>query len=412
DALQLVALRLLIKCKSSLRYWQKKYDYILVDEYQDVDENQAELLELLSASNGNVTVVGDQRQGIYSFRGSLSDSMEKFAVNAKQYELSINHRNNAAILGLGNQVMNMYTPLVSALYNAKVNYPLYALASNVTAEAKMITSEIKRLNKKGYKFSDIAILYRSGNLAIHIVDELIERNIPISMKSAVSSQYSKMPMRGLIDLFTYALLPCAKTFVAIKPILYLKHTAKTISSFDDVKKANIPFFQRDYIDSMASAIGKIKEKDLSPSKAAEVLLAAGYGKYLGESQKAAADSMVDALLEYDSIPQFLDHVRDVETQTAKIQQASGSTNDAVKLMTIHSSKGLEFKVVFIIGCYDGGLPSAHEGIDMHEERRLLYVAITRAKELLYISWPSLNEKNNEPNEASRFLREAFSMSKI
>ena len=139
------------------------------------------------------------------------------------------------------------------------------------------------------------------------------------------------------------------------------------------------------------------------------LIRAGYGKYVGEDAATLVTSWADDLSGYPSLASYLAHLDELQDQLAQMQQAAIKThNDCVQLMTIHASKGLEFKTVFLLGCYDGALPSSRDDADLEEERRLLYVAITRAKKRLYISYPAHTANSTEENKVSRFLQEAFS----
>ena len=274
--MQLFAFYMLLKDEKLLSKWQKRYDFILVDEFMDVDAIQVKLMELLSEYNGNLTVCGDMKQAIYSFRYAVPNVMEKFAENAKTYDLTINYRSNSAILGLANRLMNVDKPLVAAV-NSEPIFPKYCVAQNPLDEARAVADEIEKLRNNGEALNDMAIIYRSSSMSKAIQDELTARKIPFAGKSKVKSS----------------------------------------------------------------------------------------------------------------------------------SETSRKPRDRVKMMTIHASKGMEFKTVFIVGAQEGSIPSSRS-MNLDEEKRLLYVAITRAKEHLFISYPCLSE-NNRQNEVSRFLREAFSV---
>lgn len=170
---------------------------------------------------------------------------------------------------------------------------------------------------------------------------------------------------------------------------------------------DLPFFHQEYIASLSTALAKAK--DLSPSDAANLLLKQGYGKYIGRDMLPEAESCIAKLNDYSTIPAYLAHVAEISERYEAMRKLAASNADYVQLMSIHASKGMEFNTVFLIGCYDGSLPSNRDDADPEEERRLLYVAITRAREHLFISYPQSTGKSIEPNQASRFLRKAFSM---
>ena len=169
----------------------------------------------------------------------------------------------------------------------------------------------------------------------------------------------------------------------------------------------LPFFQLEYVNRMDEAISSLVQQ--SPAEAIETLLAAGYDKFLGEEKTDLLRAWAQELTEFSSIPALLAHIDDLQDQLAAVREkAAKAGSDAVQFMTIHASKGLEFDNVFLIGAADGILPSSKDDVDLDEERRLLYVAVTRAKKKLYISYPARSANSNNENKASRFLQDAFS----
>ena len=203
------------------------------------------------------------------------------------------------------------------------------------------------------------------------------------------------------------------------PFLYLgKHLFKDIKALAKkesidylaaAQKLCLPFFHLEYIASMANSINNISQTT-APNAAIKALLKAGYGKYIGKALIPVMEAWSDELTDYTNLADFLNKLYNLQDQVKQIQAAAAKNhNDCVQLMTIHASKGLEFDTVFLMGCYDGALPSSRDGSDPAEERRLLYVAVTRAKKHLYISYPSHTENSTDENKASRFLQEAFSV---
>ena len=416
--MQPLALEALDRNPSLLRWWQDRYDFYQVDEFQDLDSQQLRLLSSLTEKCRNLAVVGDQRQAIYSFRGSVPQIMEAFAASAKCYDLTVNYRCNPAILGLANRIMPEYKPLVAAERDEEQCFPQYLVARNAMEEAKRVADEIQKLHRQGIPFRDMAILYRSSTASSHMLDELLERGIPVVCKSQSSSRFAMPPYGDIIRMFSCAMdLSDKEAFRKVLPILYLSGTQgkkawntaqrKKIPWTEAMCQLPLPFFQIDYLEGMAKAIKSAA--GLAPAEALRRLLRGGYGKYVGKSMLPAMDSVLEELEDYPTIPAFLGHVAELKEKMDAMRSAELQTDDFVQMMTIHTSKGMEFHSVFLIGCFDGCLPSGREGADMEEERRLLYVAVTRAKERLYISYPRLSDGKAEPNELSRFLREAFSV---
>ncbi len=418
DTMQIFALQMLQDNPNLLHRWQNSYDYWLVDEYQDVDEHQRELIQLLSSRSGNITVVGDARQAIYSFRGSVPHAMEEFSSNARTYDLTLNYRCNQAILGLANKIMKQYDPLTSASSDTDPIYPQYLMARNPEDEAKKVVDKIEQLHRAGMKYEDMTILFRSSAASVAIVQELLSRKIPAISKSSVSLKTSRMPYCGIIKLFRFVLQPeDPDAFKTIMPILYLKKGLfRTISSIrkkeglswlDAALQLDIPFFHREYLEEITSAIQDAK--DMTPKKAALHLLDHGYGKYIGKDLEEAIRELAEELEDYPSITAYMTYLDNLQEQITAMKDLAAKNIDYIQLMTIHSAKGMEWNTVFLIGAYDGCLPSGRDDADLDEEQRLLYVAVTRAKDQLFISYPRMTEQHKNPNEVSRFLREAFSV---
>ena len=420
DTMQIFTHMLLKKNKNILHRWQNCYDFILVDEYQDVDDLQAELLELLCKDKKNLCVVGDSRQSIYSFRGALPDAMKKFTCDTI-YDLTTNYRCNPAILGLANQVMPNEKPLISAHSTIDPIYPEYLAAKDEVDEAQQIAAAIQKMHKTGLKYKDIVVLYRSSSLASAVIEELLAKKIPSISTSHIFRSYNAMPLAGLIKLLRAAMQPNNPyTFKSIMPILYLKNSQfkiianiaakKELNYLDAAMSIDLPFFHKEYISNLSIALNNAKV--LPPSEAVSSLLANGYSKYIGQDMIPAAENCIAKLKDYSTIPAYLAHVDEIQERYESMKKLAVNNADYVQLMSIHAAKGMEFNTVFLIGCYDGALPINRDDTDQEEERRLLYVAITRAKEHLFISYPRSSEKSIEPNQASLFLREAFSLSTI
>ena len=417
DTMQIFAIEALQKNDALMKRWRKAYNWWLIEELQDLDSNQLHITSLLTKDCINVSAVGDMRQQIYSFRGSSPHIMEEFAKSTKCYELTINYRCNPAILGLANQIMRQYPPLISASSDVVPIYPEYLTAMNPEDEAKKVVDQIEKLHKSGEKYKDMAVLFRSSAASTAIVQELLSRKIPAISKSVASLKTSNMPYSGIIKLFRFMLDPGLDTFKSIMPILYLKQSLfKTVSGIrnkenvswkDAASRLELPFFHREYLEGLLGAVESIRE--MPPQKAVILLLNHGYGKYICKNMVNVVKAFADELEGYPSIEAYISYLDNLQEQITAMKNVAAKNTDYLQLMTIHASKGLEFSTIFLISCYDGCLPSEKEGVDLEEERRLLYVAVTRAKERLYISFPRTTEQNNIPNEVSRFLREAFSI---
>lgn len=420
DSMQPFALRLLQKQPNVLHALQECWSFLLVDEAQDCDEVQKELIHLLVAT-GNICLVGDQRQSIYGFRGARASSMTDFvreSGDAQVREMTVNYRSTPAILGLANRIMSDLPPLSAAYQGGNGDAPLYLTAKDEADEAARVVEEIEKLHKAGTRYDHIAVLYRSSFAASTMFETFLAKQLPFICKSHVALNAWSSPYREVISILRYALQPDeAKYFKTVLHALYIRQVL-----FKDVQKLakkngcslvhaatmlQLPFFQLSYVNQMDEAISALAQQ--SPAEAIEALLAAGYDKFLGEEKTDLLRAWTQELTEFSSIPALLAHIDDLQDQLAAVREkAAKAGSDAVQFMTIHASKGLEFDNVFLIGAADGILPSSKEDVDLDEERRLLYVAVTRAKKKLYISYPAHSANGNNENKASRFLQDAFS----
>ena len=419
DAMQLMALKRL-EDTAVLKYWQKKYDFILVDEAQDLDEVQLSIISKFTDHNHNLCCVGDTRQSIYGFRGAVPDVLSTLVreYGAMSYEMTVNYRCTPSILGLANQLMKReYRPLVSHQSYGCEALPQYLVADNEMDEAQTLVREVQKLHRKGLAYKDMAVLYRSCSANLTLVHVLLEKKIPFVCSSIASFPYNHQPLKGMITLLRHINAPNdKKLWTELLPMFFLKKTflkdieaimsERNISFIEAAKSLALPFFHKLYVEQFSDGI--LAASKMKPFAAIKSLVGAGYEKIIGKQAVPAIEAMADEAEEYDTVYSYLAHIDELREEYERIKNAaSRADGDCLRLMTIHASKGLEFNTVFIIGAQDGSIPAANDGTDIEEERRLLYVAVTRAKERLYISYPKYSEKSSTANEASRFLREAF-----
>jgi DNA helicase-2/ATP-dependent DNA helicase PcrA len=201
----------------------------------------------------------------------------------------------------------------------------------------------------------------------------------------------------------------------ILPIFYLKKSRiaeveKTVAEQQYTLMKALPMmtdkpFHRAYVEELANALEAAV--GMAPERVMRHLMKHGLDRYFGESMTLAVETVIAELQKYPTIEAFLQQVETVQEQLKKIREASVKTSDAVQLMTIHAAKGCEYNNVFVIGAHDGCIPSSRPDADLAEEKRLLYVAVTRAKEHLYISYPKYNEETIEENKPCRYLAGLF-----
>lgn len=418
DAMQLLALEKL-NDKSVAHYFENKYQFLLVDESQDLDEIQLAIINKLSSHNHNLCCVGDARQSIYGFRGAMPDVMNRIVKEngAMQYDMTINYRCSRSILGLANRIMSDYKPLIAnQSYGCNI-LPQYLVADNEMDEAAILVKEVQKLHKKGIAYKDMAIIYRSSIVSRSVVHTLLDKKIPFVCSNLAGFPYNQQPLRGIVNLLRYLNNPNDHNlWPEILPMFFLKRTAqkdieavmksKGISFVEAINKLELPFFHKDYIERFTTGI--IKASNQKPGAAIKTLVVAGYNKLIGKPAVPTVEIMADEADSYDTIYAYLAHIDQLYEEYQQMKQAaSNADGDYLRLMTIHAAKGLEFGNVFVIGAYEGIIPAGNDGTDIAEEKRLLYVAVTRAKERLYISYPKYSDNSTSPNEASRFLREVF-----
>lgn len=433
--------------KEVLRYYQERFRYIMVDEYQDTNRAQFNLIRLLAGGHGNLCVVGDDDQSIYKFRGADINNIldfEKYFNDAKIIKLEQNYRSTQKILDVANEVIKnnagrkdkrLWT---SVKDGTKVNFNVY---ENGYEEARGIAEDIAHRHLHDRKdYSDFAILYRTNAQSRSLEEKLIEKNIPYRIYGGINF-YAR---REIKDILAYLkTIDNARDDLAVKRILNVPKRgigATSVAKVDDYAYENdITFYvalrQAKEVPGLQRAVSKVEgfvtQIEILKSKSQyigvgklieEIIETVGYSDYIdaeSESDEQATerrqniDELISKAVQYEetvdepSLSGFLEEVALV----ADIDNLD-ENNDMVSLMTIHSAKGLEFPIVYLAGMEDGLFPSymsisTGDESDIEEERRLCYVGITRAKETLIMSAARMRTVRGETqmNRTSRFVRE-------
>lgn len=433
--------------KEVLRYYQERFRYIMVDEYQDTNRAQFNLIRLLAGGHGNLCVVGDDDQSIYKFRGADINNIldfEKYFNDAKIIKLEQNYRSTQKILDVANEVIKnnagrkdkrLWT---SVKDGTKVIFNVY---ENGYEEARGIAEDIAHRHLHDRKdYSDFAILYRTNAQSRSLEEKLIEKNIPYRIYGGINF-YAR---REIKDILAYLkTIDNARDDLAVKRILNVPKRgigATSVAKVDDYAYENdITFYvalrQAKEVPGLQRAVSKVEgfvtQIEILKSKSQyigvgklieEIIETVGYSDYIdaeSESEEQATerrqniDELISKAVQYEetvdepSLSGFLEEVALV----ADIDNLD-ENNDMVSLMTIHSAKGLEFPIVYLAGMEDGLFPSymsisTGDESDIEEERRLCYVGITRAKETLIMSAARMRTVRGETqmNRTSRFVRE-------
>lgn len=433
--------------KEVLRYYQERFRYIMVDEYQDTNRAQFNLIRLLAGGHGNLCVVGDDDQSIYKFRGADINNIldfEKYFNDAKIIKLEQNYRSTQKILDVANEVIKnnagrkdkrLWT---SVKDGTKVIFNVY---ENGYEEARGLAEDIAHRHLHDRKdYSDFAILYRTNAQSRSLEEKLIEKNIPYRIYGGINF-YAR---REIKDILAYLkTIDNARDDLAVKRILNVPKRgigAASVAKVDDYAYENdITFYvalrQAREVPGLQRAVSKVEgfvtQIEVLKSKSQyigvgklieEIIETVGYSDYIdaeSESDEQATerrqniDELISKAVQYEetvdepSLSGFLEEVALV----ADIDNLD-ENNDMVSLMTIHSAKGLEFPIVYLAGMEDGLFPSymsisTGDESDIEEERRLCYVGITRAKETLIMSAARMRTVRGETqmNRTSRFVRE-------
>ena len=417
DDLLFEAVKLFDQNPKVLDKYQKLFKYILVDEYQDTNKAQYVLTKMLSNSHKNLFVVGDMSQAIYSFRGADFRNILNFQrdyPDAKIYNLEQNYRSTQIILDAAkNVIKNNSTHIPLDLWTDKKEGEKIVVFSGGTdrEEVEFVISEISNQITRGKDFGDIAVLYRTNAQSRTIEEALIKNNIPYRIFGGVRF-YSRKEIKDIVAYLRVIHNP--KDSVSWKRIINTPPRGVGQKSVEKIKDKKWDLEEIEKVSKLP--ISKwIGDKDsLSTLELMEeVLTDTGYIKWLDDGTEEAL-SRIENIKELKSVAALFVNLEDFLENVSLIENSekpSEKTNtNSITLLTAHASKGLEFSVVFIIGMEEGLFPhsqSMGEIDELEEERRLCYVAITRAKDKVFLSnaRSRLYFGNIQANLPSRFLSE-------
>lgn len=398
DDLMLKTVKLFKDFPEVLSKWQERLTHIFVDEWQDTNKIQYLLIKLLVGRRKNFTAVGDASQSIYSWRGADFKNinyLSKDYPNLKVINLEQNYRSTQNILSAANAVISKNTShTVLSLWTDKElgqKIKIYKANSGLE-EASFVVSEIIKL-QKDYNLKDIAILYRTNAQSRTIEEALLHSGIPYVLVGGVKF-YERKEVK---DILCYLrLLTNPKDRVSLKRAI--KIGKRKFEKFEELKNNIQNLDEFTTLDLLDNVIEKTGYLELFAKESEENL-----------SRLENIKELRSVATQFPNINEFLENVALVEAEeTAK--GLGKNSNEKITLMTLHSAKGLEFSVVFIMGMEEGLFPHSRalwEKGQLEEERRLAYVGITRAKELLYLTYANrrLYFGQNVANPPSRFIIE-------
>ena len=409
-----------------LAQWQKKFRYVLIDEFQDINRIQYDVIRMLAQPENNLFVVGDDDQAIYGFRGADSELMLGFGKDfpdAKQILLGMNYRSTANIvqnsLKLIENNVERYSKKLEANREGGSCLHIQEVKDPVE-EAEYVLEEIQKCKENGIKEEEIAILFRVHTDARAVVEAMVERKIPFQMKEHLPNIYEHFIAKDIMAYFRLATgARNRQDFLQVmnRPKRYLGRdsVAGTKVSFEDMRKF---YCDKDWmIDRIDQFEWDVKMlMKMAPYAAIQYIRKRiGYDDFLKEyafTHQINRSDLNEVLAEieeaakaFSSVEEWFAHVEEY-TETLKVKEKERNRpRPGVRLMTIHASKGLEFKQVFLIAANEGRIPyqKAKTDKEIEEERRLFYVAMTRAKDFLKICYVKI--KNGKEVTPSRFVDE-------
>ena len=427
-----------------LKAWQEKYQYVLVDEFQDINPAQYEVVKLLAGTGQNLFVVGDDDQSIYGFRASDPGMMKQFLQDfpeAKQILLSVNYRCAPGIVKTAGRLIDRnrqrFPKIITAGKQEAVmeadqekeqgkqvweclssdQSVMMAHFVNRREQAENIAEKILRLQKKENQIPTTAAIFRTNTDALLLAEELSRVGVPFYLPEKVKSPYSHFVCQDLLAYLRFVFEGQKREdFYRImnKPGRYLSRQAVSKKNVDweellffyQEKSWMLPGIRR-----MQTDVTRMAGMDLYAA-VYYVRKGMGYDRWLHQTlQKDAltnalemADFFRESVRPYAAIEQLQQHIRNYEKELeSSSKKMQTERNENVSLLTMHGAKGLEFDHVFLPDCNEGIVPhkKSMKTKEIEEERRMFYVGMTRAKEKLYLSWIAGTQEN--PGFPSRFL---------
>ncbi len=427
DDMMLLCYELFMKRPDILAAWQDKYRYILIDEFQDINRLQYDIIRLLAKPQDNLFIVGDDDQSIYCFRGAKPEIMLNFKKDypqAGQILLNYNYRSQAYIVAAAQRLIshNQKRFEKEIIPNNKAGMPV-SVSSFPTQEEEdeEIAACLRRLHAEGMPYQEMAVLFRTNTQARHLLGKLMAYNIPFQMKDRVPNLFEHWIAKNFI---AYIKLAQGSRDRAL--VLQVMNRPNRYLSRESLEDETVDFrvWKQIYKDRswMAERIEKL-EYDLSLIQKANpyaavsyIRRAVGYDRYLeeyAEYRRMRPEELLETVNElqesargFDTFEEWFSYMDEYrhELELQKQQREQNGINGVV-LATMHSSKGLEYDAVFLPDVNEGIVPykKAQTEEETEEERRMFYVALTRARKQLYVF--SVRQLHGKDREPSRFIKE-------
>ena len=435
----------LLQQSSELReQYQRRFQFLLVDEYQDTNKIQADIIDLLAGRHQNVMVVGDDSQSIYSWRGANFQNILLFPERypkANVFKIETNYRSTPEILAVANAVIKTnQKQFAKELTPARRegSKPVLVTCEEAGQQAVFIAQRMLQLRDEGVALNQMAVLYRSHFHALELQLQLTRRNIPFSITSGIRF-FEQAHLKDLIAYLKLVSNPrdelAFKRIARMLPGIGARSADKLWHGFHEKFQSLGPEAKSPVAEALqhcaamapkkaakrwpnlAITISQLESARGRPDEMIRLVIEAGYDDYLQENYSnhrarlEDLEQLANFAQQFPSTEEFLTQLSLLSSIEAEDDKPSNHDDERVRLSTIHQAKGLEFDIVFVMMLCDGLFPSARSLgnlEDEEEERRLFYVAITRARNELYLSYPLLRFSGgggDTVQKPSRFLRE-------
>ncbi len=413
-------LKLLQKNKDIAEKYSAKFLHVLVDEYQDTNLIQAQIMDIMARKHRNIMVVGDDSQSIYSFRGAHFKNIIKFPKvyqDARMFKLELNHRSVPEILSLANESISLAKEKFDKTLQPNRpggQKPVLIPVNTVQEQAAFIAQRMLELREEGLGLNDMAVLYRSHYQSMEVQMELTKRGIPFEIRSGLRffeeahikdvlahlkifhNHYDEISWTRILKLLDKVGPRTAEKI--------FKHISQAIDPMKEIYSAKtyamVPVAGQRGFKSFVSLLMKLSDYENNPSEMIKIVYESSYSEYLKNKYPNFQERLEDLeqlgsySIQFKTLEEILSSlalVSGIESET--VVDGSPNEKEACVLSTVHQAKGLEWKVVFIVWLADGKFPSYlsfGKESEMEEERRLFYVAVTRAKDELYLLYPLIH----------------------
>lgn len=427
DDILLYTYELLTNRNDILRGWQKRFTYILVDEFQDINQLQYDVVKLLAKPEDNLFIVGDDDQSIYAFRGAKPEIMLHFPEDypdAKTELLACNYRSASTIVELSQKVISENSRRYKKeLFADRMggNPVIIQAFEDGKQEEVYVKNQVQKLLKEGIPYEEMAVLYRTNSGARFLVETLMRYQIPFCMRDTLPNLYEHWIAQDVISYIRIAMGERSR-----REFLRIMNRPNRYFSRDALDDAQVSFEGLRWFyeekDWMCDRIDKLEEdlntlKRMTPYGAINYIrYGIGYEEYLKEYaqyRKIKTEELFEVMEElalsakgFKSFSDWFVHIEEYTQQLKEQAKKQASEKKGITISTLHSIKGLEFDAVFLMDVNEGSLPY-HKAVtesSIEEERRLFYVGITRARKFLWILYAK--NRHDKELEVSRFLTES------